>query len=172
MANQVKDNITAVSLGDATVPFRGPSGEAWQWFDWDTVDEIVRALFEDRAPAIEPGAPEQVRVQIQNGAGIDGLAADVARFIAGNGYRDLLTDNAYDGVAHDTSVVLDLTDQHERSRLQLAAMLGIEPQNARPATAAELSAIGVVEADIVIVLGSDVDYGTLIQSPTTTTPGG
>lgn len=174
-ANQVKDNISAVSLGDATVPFTGPGGAAWQWFDWATVDEIVQALFEDREP-LDPGAPEPVTVHIQNGVGVNGLAADVAAFLAGSdpslGVEDLTTGDAFDGAEHDVSLVLDLSDTHERRRLELASMLGIEPQNARAATAAELSALGAVQADIVIVLGSDVDYGTLIQSPTTTTPGG
>jgi hypothetical protein len=175
-ANEVKDNISAVSLGDATVPFTGPQGQAWQVFDWRTVEKIVAALFEDRPGALVEASqtPEPVRVQIQNGTGTDGLAGDVASFIAGNGYRleDLLTGNAYDGISHDVSVVLDLNDGHERSRLLLASMLGIDPDNARPATAAERSAIGNVGAEIVIILGSDVDYGDLIQSPTTTTPGG
>jgi LCP family protein required for cell wall assembly len=173
MADQVKDNISGVSLGDATVPFTGPGGQAWQWFDWDSVDEIVQALFEDRQP-VDPGAPELVRVQIQNGAGVDRLAANVAAFMAGNGFRpeDLTIGDAYDGGEHDVSLVLDLTDTHERRRLELASLLGIEPQNARAATAVELQELGAVDADIVVILGSDVDYGNLIQSPTTTTPGG
>jgi LCP family protein required for cell wall assembly len=177
-ANEVKDNISAISLGDATVPFTGPRGEAWQIFDWDTVEKIVKALFEDRPDALVVASqtPEPVRVQIQNGTGTDGLAGDVAAFIAGNGdgygIEDLLTGNAYDGVNHETSVVLDLNDGHERNRLLLASMLGIDPANARAATAEERTAIGDVGAEIVIILGSDVDYGNLIQSPTTTTPGG
>jgi LCP family protein required for cell wall assembly len=176
LASQAQDNILAVSLGDASVPFTGRGGRAYQAFDWDTVEELVTALFEDRVPETDSSDLEPVRVQIQNGAGIDRLAANVAAYIASNGggfrVEDLTVGDAYDGAEHDTSVVLDLSDTHERRRLQLASMLGIDPANARAATATELTEIGAVDAEIIVVLGSDVDYDTLIQSPTTTTPGG
>lgn len=176
LANQVKDNINAVSLGDATTPFTGPEQQAWQVFDWDLVALLVTSLFEDRPdglvqPAV-PGAP--VHVQIQNATGADGLAGRIVSYIATKGYRleDLSPADVFDGQPHDVSVILDLEGTNEATRLALAGMLGIDPVNARAATDVERAEIGDVAAEIVIILGSDVDFEELIQSPTTTTPGG
>ena len=43
---------------------------------------------------------------------------------------------------------------------------------ARRATEAEIAALTGVDADIIVILGADVDFDELIQSPTTTTPDG
>jgi hypothetical protein len=42
----------------------------------------------------------------------------------------------------------------------------------RDATAAEKTALASNPAEIVVVLGADVDFEQLIQSPTTSVPGG
>ncbi len=176
LANQVKDNIHAISLGDATTPFTGPGGEAWQVFDWDLVGQLVTSLFEDRpdrsAQPVVAGEP--VRVQIQNGTETDGLAGRIVNYIATKGFplEDLSPANVFDGLPHDVSVILDLEGTNEASRFALAGMLGIDPGNARAATDAERTEIGDVAAEIIIILGSDVDFEKLIQSPITTTPGG
>ncbi len=176
LANQVKDNIHAVSLGDAATPFTGPQQQAWQVFDWDLVDKLVTSLFQDQPRALAQPAVTlaPVRVQIQNGTETDGLAGRVASYIATKGYplEDLSPANVFDGQPHDVSVILDLAGTHEGSRLALAGMLGIDPGNARAATETERTELGDVAAEIVIILGSDVDFEELIQSPTTTTPGG
>jgi len=176
LANQVKDNIHAVSLGDSTTPFTGPLGEAWLVFDWDLVALLVTSLFEDRADGLAQPAVtgEPVNVQIQNATGGDGLAGRVVSYIATKGYRleDLSPADVFDGQPHEVSVILDLEGTNEGTRLALAGMLGIDPVNARAATDAERAEIGDVAAEIIIVLGSDVDFEELIKSPTTSTPGG
>ena len=175
LANQVKDSIHSVSLGDSTTPFSGPRGEAWLVFDWDMVALLVTSLFEDRpdGPA-QPPVSVPVHVQIQNATGADGLASRVVSYIATKGYRleDLSPADVFDGLPHDVSVILDLEGTNEGARLALAGMLGIDPVNARAATEAERTEIGDIAAEIVIILGADVDFENLIQSPTTTTPGG
>lgn len=176
LANQVKDNIHAVSLGDTTTPFTGPKGEAWLVFDWDLVDRLVISLFEDRPDGLaQPAvAGDPVHVQIQNATGANGLAGRVVSYIATKGYRleDLSPADVFDGQPHEVSIILDLEGTHEGARLALAGMLGINPVNARAATDAERAEIGDVAAEIIIILGSDVDFEELIQSPTTTTPDG
>jgi LCP family protein required for cell wall assembly len=176
LADQVKDNIHAVSLGPATVPHTGDQGQAFQVFDWPTVEDLVASLFEDRAPGIEQPVVESkpARVQFQNGTATDALAANVLTYVATRGYRveDMSSANAYDDQLHDVSEIIDLTGTFEKNRLQLARWLGIPPDRARLATDAEAAALNGVEADIIVILGTDVDFDDLIQSPTTTTPGG
>ena len=82
LADQVKDNIHAVSLGPATVPYTGPQGQAFQVFDWDLTAELVESLFSDQPgdsgeqPAVET---QPARIQFQNGTDTDGLATRVAQ---------------------------------------------------------------------------------------------
>ncbi len=176
LADQVKDNIHAVSLGPATVPYTGPQGQAFQVFDWDTVEALVKSLFTD--PAGAPGQQvveaQPARVQFQNGTDTDGLATRVLNYVATRGYpvEDMFSANVYDEQLHTTSEIIDLKGDFQKNRLQLAGWLGIDPTMARAATDDEISALNGVEADIIVILGSDVDFDDLIQSPTTTTPGG
>ena len=176
LADQVKDNIHAVSLGPATVPHTGDQGQAFQVFDWPTVEELVASLFEDRVGGVDQPVVETkpARVEFQNGTGTDGLATRVLQYVAARGYpvEDMFSANVYDGELHDVSEIIDLTGTFEQSRFQLARWLGIDPTNARTATEAEIAALNGVEADIIVILGADVDFDDLIQSPTTTTPGG
>jgi LCP family protein required for cell wall assembly len=176
LADQVKDNIHAVSLGPATVPFTGDQGQAFQVFDWEYTKLLVASLFADQPvdTSREPADAIPARVQFQNGAGTDGLATRVLNYIATQGYplQDLTAADAYDEQLHEVSEIIDLSGSFEHSRLQLAEWLSIDPMRARTATADEIAALNGVEADIIVILGSDVDFDDLIQSPTTTTPGG
>jgi LCP family protein required for cell wall assembly len=177
LADQVKDNIHAVSLGPATVPYTGPQGQAFQVFDWDLTTELVESLFTDQPADIE-GAPaveaQPARVQFQNATDTDGLATRVLNYVATQGYpvEDMASANVYDEQLHDVSEIIDLSGTFEHNRLQLAGWLGISPSMARRATAAEVAALTGVDADIIVILGADVDFDDLIQSPTTTTPDG
>ncbi len=176
LADQVKDHIQAVSLGPVTVPFTGPQGQAYQVFDWNLVKELVEAMFTDRPANIgDPSVELQhARVQFQNATDTDGLATRVLQYIATQGYpvEDMASANVYDKQLHDISEIIDLTGSFEQNRVQLAGWLGIEPARARTATQTEIDALTGAGADIIVILGSDVDFDDLIQSPTTTTPGG
>jgi LCP family protein required for cell wall assembly len=176
LANQVKDNIHAVSLGPATVPCTGPRGEAAQCGDDELIAEIVQSIFVDRpgSVAAPETTPEPVRVQVQNGTGTEGLAGRVVTFIASRGYPvdDLNPANVFDDQPHETTEIIDLDGTHRQNAYLIAKYLDLDPERVRDATAAERDAMSDANADIVVILGTDVEFDTLIQSPTTITPGG
>lgn len=177
-ANEVKDDIHAVSLGPAMVPYTEPTTGAQVLVgDKDLVKQIVDSVFSD-APAtglvITEATPEPVTVQVQNGSGVEGLGGRVLDYIASKGYpaTDLVPPvNAWDGAPHATTEIIDLDGTHEKNGYLLANWLGLKDTAYRKATAAERAAIGS-SAAVIVVLGNDVDFDTLIQSPTTSVPGG
>lgn len=176
LADQLKDSLEAVSLGPATVPCTGPGGAAWLCWDEDAVGAIVEAVFyarESNVSARPTVTPDPVRVQVENGTGAEGLAARVVRYIAAQGYPvdDLNAANATDGTTHEESVIIDVDGSHEQNRLLLARWLNIDLNNVRVATADERAAYNGT-ADIVVILGTDVDYDTLIEANIGTTEGG
>jgi len=176
LANQVKDNLQAVSLASATVPCTTAGGAAVLCGSDERISEIVKAVFEDKPdPSAAPLAPtpQPVSVQIQNGTGTDSLASRVAAYVASRGYPvdDLNATNVFDGQMHETSEILDVGGSHRQAAYLLANWLGIPVTRVRNATAAETAAL-TGDPALVVILGQDVDFVSLIQSPTTTTPGG
>ena len=140
----------------------------------EAIARIVDAVFSDKTPAdAVPTTPPPVLVQVQNGTGTDSLAKQVVQFIAAKGYPvdDLNIANAFDGQTHAESEILDLTGTSQATALQIAGWLEIPPEQVRVATADERAAISG-DARIVVVLGNDADFATLIKSPTTSIPGG
>ncbi len=177
LANDVKDEIHAISLGPATAGCTGPQGQAWQCPDHDAIARIVTSLFVDRPGSSVQASPtpDPVKVQVQNGTGTDGLATSVVNYLAAERnypVENLNPANVFDGESHDISEVIDLDGTHERNGRLLAKWLNIADERYRPATEAERATMQDADADIVIILGADIDFGALIQSPTTITPGG
>jgi LCP family protein required for cell wall assembly len=176
LANQVKDDIHAVSLGPATVPCTGPRGEAALCGDEEIIASIVTSLFVDRpgTTPIEEATPDPVNVQVQNATETTGLAARVVSFIASKGYPvdDLNPANVFDEQPHDTTEIIDLDGTHRQNAFLIAKYLDVDPARVRDATPAEREAMSGADAEIVVILGADIDFDTLIQSPTTSTSGG
>lgn len=177
LANDVKDNVHAVSLGSATAPYTTAQGAAVLIFQKDQVKKLVDSVFVDQpgnGPAQVLVTPEPVQVQVQNGAGVEGLAARVVSYIIGKGYpaSDLNPANVFDGASHTRSEIIDLDGTHEKNGYLLASWLKIPDSGYRKATASEQAAMSASGASIVVILGSDTDFAQLIQSPTTSTPGG
>lgn len=177
LAKQVQDELYTVSIGGATVPYTTPQGAAVLIGDWDAIGEIVGSLFVDEpgtAVHAEATSVVPVRVEIQNGTEVDGLASRVASYIVRQGYPvdDVLPGNALDGTAHETTLILDLGGNNEKNRLQLAGWLNIDPTNVRAATIAEKEAYAGTTAEIVVVIGADFNEETLTQTSQTSTPGG
>jgi len=175
LANRVQDNINAVSLGPVTVPYTTPQGAAVLIGDDDAIAKIVDSLFKDRpgsAPIVE-ATPDPVRVQIQNGAGIEGLASDVMNFVVTLGYslEDLSTANAFDGETHTSTAIIDVDGTNENRSYLLARDLGFDPTIVRRPTAVEQTALDGVNADIIVILGTDFDLES-VQSPETSATGG
>jgi len=177
LANQTKDNLIAFSLGSVVAPYTTAQGAQVLVGDPDAIAELVKAIFSAGPITIDPGVaptPLPVVVQIQNGAGIDGLASSVASYIIGKGWQqlDVQTTNASDGLTHERSEVVDIDGSHDRSGYQLANWLGIPDVNYRPATAAEAAAMREAGASLVVILGTDYDFTTLQRTTETGTAGG
>ncbi len=175
LASDVKDNIHAVSLGPATAPWTTAGGAEVLLGNKERIREIIDSVFSDKAVGAQPSAtPAPVRVQVQNGTGAEGLASRIVAYIIGRGYpaNDLNAANVYDGQSHSLSEIIDVSGKNHNNAFILANWLNIPTSQVRNATAAEQSAMASNPAEIVVVLGKDVDYTQLTTSPTTDTPGG
>jgi len=177
LANQVQDQIHAISLGPATAPYTTAQGAEVLVGDKERIQQIMQSVFSDKTPQGAPAAtvtPEPVTVQVQNGTGTNGLATKIVAFIAGKGYptNDLAAGNAFDGATHAQSEVLDLTGNNWENANLLASWLQIPQSQVRNATESERAALGSDPAEIVVILGSDLDVSRLLESPTTSVPGG
>jgi hypothetical protein len=161
----VKDNIEAVSLGPVTVPYTTPQGAAVLVGDEEAIARIVDSLFHDKpgdVPLVN-ATPEPVRVQIQNGAGVEGLAREVMQYISTQGYplEDLSTDNVFDGTTHVSTEIIDVSGVNQGQGYVLARDLGLDTAVVRPATSDEKAALSGVNADLVVVLGTDFDLDSV-----------
>jgi LCP family protein required for cell wall assembly len=178
LANQVKDTISAVSLGPATAPYTTPSGAAVLIGDNDAIREIVGSVLEDRplpGLAVATTTPDPVRVQVQNGTSTDGLAGRIVSYIASRGYSvdDLNAANVFDGALHEKSEIIDLDGTHRQNAFLLATWLGIPAANVRDATPGERTAMAETDSQIVVILGADEDFAEILDSPASTgTEGG
>ncbi len=177
LAKQVEDSnsIHAVSLGSATVPYITPQGADVLLGSPEAMQKIIDSIFSDQTSpdALGTATPEPVMVQVQNGTTTDQLAAHVADYIASKGYPvdDLNATNVFDGQTHFESEILDIDGKHAKNAYLLASWLKIPVSQVRTATSAERTKISG-NPDVVVILGSDVDYAQLIQSPPTSVPGG
>ena len=175
LANRVKDNIHAVSLGPVTVPYTTPQGAAVLIGDDEAISQIVDSMFKDKPgglPLVVERTPDPVRVQIQNGAGIEGLAADVMNFVVTQGYSldDLSTANVFDGETHTETEIIDVSGTNENPGYLLARKLGFEASIVRPPSEDEKAALNGVNADIIVILGTDFDIDSVLSE--TTSAGG
>jgi polyisoprenyl-teichoic acid--peptidoglycan teichoic acid transferase len=175
LAKQVEDNIHAVSLGPGTTPCTHGQASVLCWSK-SSIDPIVQAVFTDHPDptALPTGTTEAaVLVQVQNGTGTDKLASNVVDFLASKGYpvNDLLVANAFDGKSHSASEILDMTGTNRGNAYLIADWLKIPVARVRDATAAEKAAI-TGSPGIVVLLGTDGDFGALTQSAPATPAGG
>ena len=183
LANEVKDDIHAVSLGPATVPYTDPrTGAALLLGNDEEIQKITNSLFVDRIGSAGRQAtvtPDPVTVQVQNGTSNDGLATRIVGYIASKGYpvNDLNATNVFDAQNHTKSEILDLDGTHEKNAYLIADWLHIPVSGYRVATASEKAKIDAASAAssgaaLVVILGGDVNFDEQITSPTTSVPGG
>jgi LCP family protein required for cell wall assembly len=178
LANQVKDNLFAVSLGSCVAPYTTPQGAAVLIGDGECMTRIVANIFTPSTLAeIEPlpeATPAAVRVEIQNGAGVEGLARDVMLYLVGKNLRedDLNATNAGDGQTHERSEIIDIDGTHEKNAFLLSDWLGIPLSNVRNATDDERAAMEAAGTAIIVILGTDEDFSGLIQAASGDTTGG
>lgn len=174
LAAKVQDNLVAISIGPATTPFTTRGGAQVLIGDDESIQAIMDSVFKDAPGGAQPfpeAADEPVLVEIQNGAGVDGLAGRVVSYLAGKGFPqgDLSPTNVFDGGTHDVSEILDLDGTHRQAANNIAKYLNISVDNVREPTPAELEALNGSTADLIVILGSDVDFDATIQADGTTT---
>lgn len=164
------DNIVGLSLGAWTRGYTTPQGAAVLLADPDAIRDAIRALYgEDGAQPPEPGstvAPvDPGIVEVQNGAGVEGLAAAVARYIVAKGVdpEDVVTGNATDGLSHSRTEIIALDGRMEAAT-RIAEWLGLDSSHVRAATAGDEVTPSNPGASIVVILGTDLDTTRFVEA--------
>lgn len=120
----------------------------------DDVLAITERAFQPPDPVAAASAspsPEQATVQVQNGAGVAGVAGQASDQLQAAGFTLVDAANA-DPVERSTIIDYGV---HEQTRERLLALLGAMPVEERPAADAPQG------VDVVVVLGSD--YATYLN---------
>ncbi len=167
LAKQLESHIHALSLGPYTAPYTTPQGAEVLAGNWDAIQRLVNAVFIDRPSThVASGTPAPVRVEIENGAGMSGLAGHVVAYVASKGYarRDLSAADAYDGRLREKSEIIDRDGTHQQIAYLLANWLGIPVANMRNATASEAQVLTERGAELAVVLGTDRDFSAVSSS--------
>ena len=146
-----RNNIHALSIGYATTPWTTPDGAAVLLIDKDLVQAVIDALFTDQE-LIE----EAALVEVQNGAGAEGLATQVVVYLQQFGFESdsLRPANTPNGTVVPMTEIVDFTGkQHTVERL--ASLLQVSASQVRAAGPADAALRTVSDADVVVVLGAD-----------------
>ena len=142
--------ITALSIGAETVGWTTPDGKSVLLADKEGVQEMVLALFSDQRLL-----QESAQVEVQNGAGADGLALRAVDFLAGNGFpATLLTAGEAAGTTRPRTEIIDFSGK-EYTVQRLAKLLDVSDDAIRLAEAADIGLRGADGTDILVILGSD-----------------
>jgi LCP family protein required for cell wall assembly len=145
------DQIVQVSLGPATYGWTAPSGADVLLADKVLVQQIVDSIFSK-----EEVAQEAARVEVQNGAGSDGLDTRVMAYLTGFDFPSdaLVVAAPVDGTVQPLTQIIDF-GQKERTVERLASLLRVAPEQVREATGQDLALRMSQDADVVVILGAD-----------------
>lgn len=164
------DNIVGLSLGAWTRGYTTPQGASVLLADPDAIRDAIRALYgEDSPPPAEPDATVEPMdpglVEVQNGAGVEGLAAAVARYIVARGVdpADVVTSNATDGLSHSRTEIIALDGRLEAAT-RIAEWLGLDGSHVRAATPGDELTPASPDASIVVILGTDLDATRFVEA--------
>jgi LCP family protein required for cell wall assembly len=151
------ERVIALSLGPATVPYTTPQGASVLLAAPEGIEQIVEALFSDQQ-ILEEGA----MVEVQNGTGQPGLASSVVDYLVNLGLprSSLVTSNALEQDLGQPSVILDYTGKRYTAE-RLAEWLGLPADRVRSASTGDVALKTNSEADIVLIVGTDVDIDRL-----------
>ena len=96
-------------------------------------------------------------MEVQNGAGADGLAQQVVDYLAGFGFpsASLTTANPVDGAIRPLTQIIDFSGK-EYTVERLASLLSVPPEQVRRAGPDDYVLRTVENADVVVILGTDV----------------
>lgn len=153
LARELKpENILRLSINPNDVALLQEAGSDLYW-DTGDIAALVRRMQQGPEQLAQPtqAAPETVRVQVQNGAGVEGLAGLVSAALQQQGFS--VAEAADAPAPYDHTLIIDYSGR-PATRQRLAALLGIDARfvQATPAGDAPPAATG---ADIVLILGAD-----------------
>src|SRR3990172_7750511 len=145
------DRISALSLGAATTGWTAPTGAQVLLIDRQLVQELIQALFGNKQLT-----EEEAFVEVQNGAGADGLAQQVVDYLAGFGFpsASLTTASPVDGAIRPLTQIIDFSGK-EYTVERLASLLSVPPEQVRRAGPEDYVLRTVENADVVVILGTD-----------------
>lgn len=155
--------IVALSIGAATTDWTTPDGASVLLIDKDIVQELVYAIFTDRALQ-----QEAALVEVQNGAGTDGLGALVVQYLGQFGFSSDVLELATATTVVPQTEIIDFSGKTYTAK-KLATLLKVPDAQVRIA-APEDAPLRTGTADIVVILGADAQ--TLNFSTDTGTSGG
>jgi hypothetical protein len=72
----------------------------------------------------------------------------------------------FDGETHLETEILDIDGTHQGPGYVLADELGLDPSVVRAATPEEKAALGEVQAELIVVLGTDFDLDSVLSGST------
>jgi LCP family protein required for cell wall assembly len=158
------ERIVALSLGPVTVPYTTPDGASVLMAAPEGIQQIVQALFSDQQ-ILEEGA----MVEVQNGTGEPGLASGVVDYLVNLGLprSSLVTSNTPEQNLGRPSAILDYTGKRYTAE-KLAEWLGLPADRVRSASAGDTALRSNSEADIVLIVGTDIDMNRLTAAASDT----
>lgn len=155
------EDILALSLGPATVPYTTAEGAAVLLAAPEGIQQIVEALFSDQQIL-----HEDAMVEVQNGTGEPGLASSVVDYLVSLGLprSSLVTSNAPEQELGQLSAILDYTGKRYTAE-KLAEWLDIPRERVRSAGPEDVALKTSSEADIVLIVGVDIKTERLSVAP-------
>ena len=116
------------------------------------MQQIVAALFSGQQVAETTAV-----VEVQNGSGAEGLAAEVAAYLTDFGFSSdsVSATNGSDGTTRALTEIIDFTGKNSTAQ-RLANLLAVPVSQIRPATAEDRALTTVANPDILVVLGQDL----------------
>lgn len=168
------ERVLQLSINPSNVQIVAERGSDIYWNERDIQLLVARLL---RGPEIEvppqvaasaTAAPERALVQVQNGAGVQGLATRVTQKLGSQGF-ELIQAGDTPGYYANT-LVIDYTGKPE-TRQRLVDMLGIAPASVQVTPGANAPP-APANADIVLVLGQDYreEWATVTAGASTPLP--
>jgi LCP family protein required for cell wall assembly len=151
LASQIgPDRIVQLSINPNDVAIDWEDGSNISWNRGDIAALVARWQAGPQGESTAIG-----RVQVLNGAAVDGIAGKVSAFLRGKGFAVLDPDQAPRIYEHTT--IIDYAGQPETSR-RLAEALGVDPRYVEAAGPDEPTAAG---SDLVVIVGLDYQEGWL-----------
>lgn len=142
------DRIVQLSINPNDVAIDQEDGSSIYWNKADIATLVARWRAGPQAEG------EAARVQVLNGAAVDGLAGQVSAYLRARGFD--LADASTAPHVYEHTLIIDYTGR-PRTRQRLAEMLGIEPRYVQGSPGPD--APPATQADIVVVVGRDYREG-------------